>query len=239
MQADSSASIRGAVLESFAVESPALAEQYRHVRDLTTELCAPLAVEDHVVQSMPDASPAKWHLAHTTWFFETFVLANAVPDYRPFHPQFSFLFNSYYNAVGERAARHERGLLSRPTVDEVYRYRAAIDEEMGRFLEGGRLTSAVQEIVVLGLNHEQQHQELLLTDVKHLFAATPLRPSYRERAAPSGTEPPALSWTRCHGGVQKIGHAGRVFAFDNESPRHSVFLEPYQLADRPVTNSEF
>jgi ergothioneine biosynthesis protein EgtB len=223
-----------------AAHAPPLASLYREVRRATEALCAPLEVEDYVLQSMPDASPAKWHLAHTAWFFETFVLAPHRPGYRPFHPQFAMLFNSYYNAVGPRWPRSQRGLLSRPTVAEVYRYRAHVDEQMAALFEpaSADLPRRVADVIVLGLNHEQQHQELLLTDLKHALAANPLRPAYRE-AAPPGGKPPALEWQTFPAGVVWVGHDGDGFAFDNESPRHREFLEGFRLASRPVTNGEF
>jgi ergothioneine biosynthesis protein EgtB len=225
------------------VASPfdSLLAQYRALRQLTEALCAPLAPEDHVVQSMPDASPAKWHLAHTSWFFETFVLAAARPEYQPFHPHFCFLFNSYYNAVGERLARPSRGLLTRPTVADIYRYRAHVDEHMGRLLESrdNAILHHVGERIVLGLNHEQQHQELILTDVKHLLASNPLRPTYRERAVePSGAAVPSR-WLEFPAGLAWIGHDGAGFCFDNELPRHQVYLHDFRLASRSATCGEF
>src|SRR5947209_2553063 len=162
-----------------------LAARYAAVRRATEDLCEPLGPEDHNLQSMPDASPAKWHLAHTTWFFETFVLAS-LPGHEPFHPRYNFLFNSYYEAVGPRHPRPQRGLLSRPTVEEVYRYRAAVDERVRHFLHSANAddVQAVARVVELGLHHEQQHQELLLTDLKHAFSLNPLRPAYRSEPAP-------------------------------------------------------
>jgi ergothioneine biosynthesis protein EgtB len=220
--------------------APDLAAQYRAVRQATEALCEPLAVEDYVLQSMPDASPAKWHLAHTAWFFETFVLSPHRAGYRPFHPQFAVLFNSYYNAVGPRWPRPQRGLLSRPTVAEVYRYRAYVDEQMAALFEPAPadVLRRVADVVVLGLNHEQQHQELLLTDLKHALAANPLQPVYRE-TAPQGGKPPALEWHTFPAGVVWLGHDGDGFAFDNESPRHRAFLEGFRLANRLVTNGEY
>jgi ergothioneine biosynthesis protein EgtB len=219
----------------------ALTARYREVRGLTEHLCAPLSVEDYVVQSMPEASPAKWHLAHTSWFFETFLLGPHLPGYRPFSPQYSFLFNSYYNAVGERVSRAQRGLLSRPPVDEVYRYRAFVDEHMGRVLEetDEERFSQLRPILVLGLHHEQQHQELLLTDLKHLLGCNPLRPAYQDRHTDAANPAPPLFWARHRRGLRWIGHAGPEFAFDNEGPRHQVFLRDFQIASRPVTNGEY
>ena len=211
---------------------------YRRVREVTTSLCETLATEDFVVQSMPDASPAKWHLAHTTWFFETFVLRN-LPGHGPFHAAYEVLFNSYYNAVGEQFPRAERGLLSRPTVSEVMRYRKHVDEAMTRALDGGRLDPPLRAVVTLGLNHEQQHQELLLTDVKHLLSLNPLRPAFRERPADAAGAAPPLRFVRFAGGIREIGFAGTGFSFDNETPRHRRLLADFEIASRPVTNSEF
>jgi ergothioneine biosynthesis protein EgtB len=215
-----------------------LPDRYRDVRRATEALCEPLEAEDYVIQSMPDASPVKWHLAHTSWFFETFVLAENLPDYRPFHPQFAVLFNSYYNAVGPRWPRPARGVLSRPTVAEVYRYRAHVDGAMASLFESAEQVRRLDGLVTLGLNHEQQHQELLLTDLKHALALNPLRLAYREGAPPAEPAPP-LDWRTVPAGVVSIGHGLDGFAFDNESPRHRVFLEAFQLATRPVTNGEF
>jgi ergothioneine biosynthesis protein EgtB len=223
-------------------EDAPLAAFYEEVRLQTSRLCAPLAIEDYGVQSMPDASPAKWHLAHTTWFFETFVLTPGDPTYRPFHPQFAYLFNSYYNALGSFWPQMQRGILSRPTVAEVNRYREHVDAAMHHLL-GERertMTREIRERIVLGLNHEQQHQELLLTDVKHAFASNPLRPSYREQPpSPSLSMPPSLRWIHYPGGLRWIGHDGPGFAYDNETPRHRVYLAPFQLASRLVTCGEY
>lgn len=215
-----------------------LAAQYRAVRAMTEELCEPLVTEDYIIQSMPDVSPTKWHIGHTSWFFETFVLAPTLPEYRPFHPQFSFLFNSYYNAVGERWARPQRGLLSRPTVQEVFDYRTYVDEHMLTLLERLDGVSIDPAVIVLGLHHEQQHQELMLTDIKHVFSINPLRPVYRDFQA-SGRASEGLRWMRYPEGVYQIGFDASGFAFDNESPRHRVFVESFQLGSRLVTNGEF
>jgi ergothioneine biosynthesis protein EgtB len=218
-----------------------LAGPYDEVRRLTEQLCGPLAIEDYGIQSMPQASPAKWHLAHTSWFFETFVLAAFDAKYRPFHPQFGYLFNSYYNALGERWPRAQRGLLSRPTVEEVYRYRAHVDRHVRRlFREGGPdLWGRIGPNVTLGLHHEQQHQELLLTDLKHAFALNPLRPVYRERPQDPAVSPVPLGWADYPAGTYWIGHDGDGFAYDNETPRHRVFLGPFRLATRLTTSGEY
>ncbi|MCE9593601.1 MAG: ergothioneine biosynthesis protein EgtB [Planctomycetes bacterium] len=215
--------------------------RYLAVRRLTETICAPLAIEDHAVQTMEDVSPPKWHLAHTTWFFETFLLARFVAGYRPFDPGFAYLFNSYYEAIGPRTERAARGTLSRPTLDEVRRYRAAVDEGVVRLLDSpASERDDLRDVLELGLHHEQQHQELLLTDIQHLLASHPSRPAYRARRAdlPRREARPAR-WVEFEGGLIETGFSGAGFAFDNESPRHRVWLEPFALADRLVTNGEF
>jgi ergothioneine biosynthesis protein EgtB len=214
-----------------------LPARYRAVRAATEALCAPLSPEDCAAQSMREASPAKWHLAHTSWFFETFVLEPG-GGYRPFHPQFRVLFNSYYNAVGEQYQRPWRGLLSRPSLAEVLRYRAHVDTAMLRRLEGS-IAEPLAGVVELGLHHEQQHQELILTDIKHLFSFNPLHPVYHERPQTPLSDIAALTWHRHPAGVRHIGHEGGGFAFDNEQPRHRVFIEAFELASRPISNGEF
>lgn len=223
------------------IDHAALIERYRQVRSLTEGLCTPLAIEDYVVQSMPDASPIKWHLAHTSWFFETFVLSASDDNYRPFHPEYAYLFNSYYNAIGDRVPRPQRGVLSRPLVHEVYEYRRYIDDQVVELLEAADDASLrdIAPTVALGLHHEQQHQELMLTDIKHAFACNPLRPAYREHFRSTTTLAPPLRWTTFPAGVRLIGHAGRDFAFDNETPRHRQFVEAFQFATRLVTNGEY
>lgn len=218
-----------------------LLDRYRAVRAQTELLGEPLEPEDFLVQSMPDASPAKWHFAHTSWFFETFVLSTALPDYRPRYPQYNFLFNSYYNAIGERIARDRRGLLSRPTIAEVRRYRREIDARMEDWLGSvaGDTLEALAPVVTLGLHHEQQHQELILTDLKHAFAGNPLRPVYRDRPPDHPERARPLRWLGFPGGVHQVGHEGPGFAFDNETPRHGEYLERFELASRPATNAEF
>ena len=213
--------------------------RFRLVRAATLALSEPLSAEDYVVQSMPDASPAKWHLAHTTWFFEEFVLQHAVPGYKFYDEQFRYLFNSYYNTVGPMHSRPHRGLLSRPTVGQVLAYRACIDERMNAVLQRGELSPALQDIITLGLNHEQQHQELLLTDLKHLFSCNPLLPAYVREMAQPARSPPALSFKAFDAGLIEIGHAGGGFCFDNELPRHRTYTQPFRLANRAVTNGEY
>jgi ergothioneine biosynthesis protein EgtB len=209
---------------------------YGAVRAATTALTAPLAPEDMAVQAMPDASPAKWHLAHTTWFFETFVLKHAAPRYRPFHPRFEYLFNSYYNGVGPQWYRPSRGLLTRPTAAEIMEYRGHVDDAMTRLLESGAFPEPVVE---LGLQHEQQHQELILTDVKYLLSQNPLRPVYRPGSAATRTSPTPAGWIEGTPGVRAIGHHGIGFGFDNEFPRHDELIRPFRIADRLVTNGEY
>jgi len=224
---------------STAQESPASA--YQRVRATSTRYCKPLSTEDFVVQSMPDVSPTKWHLAHTSWFFETFILQKFLKGYRPFCPDYAVLFNSYYNAVGEQFPRPRRGLLSRPTVEEVLRYREYVDRHVLELLEScaGDSSAEMSSLLTLGLHHEQQHQELMLTDIKHVFSCNPLRPVYMERKAESSTAVASLGWTPRAGGLHSIGHDGNGFAYDNETPRHQVFVHPYRLATRLVTNGEY
>lgn len=217
-------------------------QAYLEVRQLTHALCAPLALEDYVVQPIPSVSPPKWHLAHTTWFFETFVLQPYLSDYTPYHPLYSYLFNSYYRHVGERWERLKRGNLSRPTVQEMYQYRAAIDERMMQAIDllDAQQWPEVYERLVLGLHHEQQHQELLLTDIKYIFATNPLLPVYHA-VPPEAVPPPAVpaTWIPFAGGLSSLGHASAGFCFDNEQPVHQVFLPPFQLQNRLVTNGEY
>ena len=188
---------------------------------------------------MPDASPVKWHLAHTTWFFETFVLAQYSPGYRPFDPAYRRLFNSYYVAVGERHPRPERGMLSRPALEEVLDYRAHVDEAMIALFDRKDLSQEAKNLVELGLQHEQQHQELVLTDVKHLLSRNPLRPAYRRRWPLTPIRAREPRWIAFAGGACEVGHAGEGFAFDNETPRHRVWLEPFEIASHPVTHGDF
>jgi ergothioneine biosynthesis protein EgtB len=217
-----------------------LVERYSRVRAATESACAPLSPEDMVVRSMPDASPAKWHLAHTTWFFETFVLSHSsLGDYQSFHPEFNFLFNSYYEAVGSRHPRASRGLLTRPSVDEVRRYREHVDREMVKLLARLDPSDDLIGIIEIGLSHEQQHLELLLTDIKHLFSLNPLRPAYRELPVPGKQPAVPMKWSGFAEGIYSIGHAGGGYSFDNESPRHRVFLEPFEIGTRPVSNGEY
>ncbi|WP_240529987.1 ergothioneine biosynthesis protein EgtB [Novosphingobium sp. PC22D] len=212
-----------------------LREQFHEVRRLSEALVAPLSDADATIQSMTDASPAKWHLAHTTWFFETFLLRDHRDDYQLFSDDWPFLFNSYYEAEGPRHARPERGMLSRPSLDEVRDYRARVDAAMEPLFGRPELVGLIE----LGLNHEQQHQELLLTDIKHAFSRNPLGPAYREAGGGAAPSADGIGWREHPGGIAQVGHGGNGFAFDNEGPRHRVLFEPFALADRLVTNREW
>ena len=217
-------------------------ERYRIVRTWTEDIAAPLSPEDQVVQSMPDASPTKWHRAHTTWLFETVLLKGFDAGYQEHDPAFAFLFNSYYEGIGPRFERPDRGLLTRPSGDEIQGFRAAVDAAMETLIADldDSNWAEFKALLDLALNHEQQHQELLLTDVMHLLSRNPEFPAYRDDlpAVPSGTAPP-LEWNELAGGVVEIGHDGGDFAFDCEGPRHKVYLNPFRLASRPVTNGEY
>jgi ergothioneine biosynthesis protein EgtB len=218
-----------------------LVERLFETRRLSLELASPLSVEDMTVQAMEDASPTKWHLAHSTWFFETFVLEKHLEGYQPFDETFNYCFNSYYESQGARQPRPQRGLLTRPSVERVLSYRAHVDRALGKLLDQ-TLTpdSEVLRLVETGVNHEQQHQELLLTDILALFAAHPLRPAYRARPHtdhPHELDP--MSWIEFPGGIHLIGDQGDGFAFDNERPRHEALIHPFRLGDRLVTNAEW
>ncbi|MCA9773892.1 MAG: ergothioneine biosynthesis protein EgtB, partial [Myxococcales bacterium] len=220
-------------------EPSAVADRYHAVRAATEALCRPLEVEDYVVQSMPDASPVKWHLAHTTWFFETFCVRDADPSWKPVDPRYEFLFNSYYNAVGAQFERARRGMLTRPTVEEVYAYRRRVDARVADLLAAGALDDRRLAIVELGLHHEQQHQELLVTDVKHALSMNPLGPVYSARDREISAVPDPIAWRPHPEGLRWIGHEGPDFAFDNETPRHRQFVAPFALASRLVTAGEY
>jgi ergothioneine biosynthesis protein EgtB len=218
-----------------------LAEAFAAVRAHSVALAAPLSDEDCMAQSMPDASPVKWHLAHTTWFFETFVLERFEPDFAPFHPAFRVLYNSYYNGIGEKHPRPERGLVTRPSRREVLDYRADVDARVMNLLNGCRAAAEVEQaaaLIELGLHHEQQHQELIVTDVLHLLSRNPLFPEY-DRDFPAPGRAGELQWRDYPAGIVEIGHAGPEFCFDNELPRHRQFVESYGLASRLVTNAEY
>jgi ergothioneine biosynthesis protein EgtB len=216
------------------------ARTYCGVRSRTEHLAAPLGPEDQVVQSMPDCSPTKWHRAHTSWFFEEFVLGPEVAGYRPVDDAFRFLFNSYYEAVGPRQPRPRRGMITRPTVEEVAAYRRSVDRAMTELLEDDSTGDDVRATVELGLHHEEQHQELLLMDAKHLLFQNPMQPAYRAAVArPAGAAPAPAGWMHHPGGIVEIGHEGTGFHFDNEGPRHQVLLRPFAIADRVVTCGEW
>ena len=223
--------------EACGVDRRAALERFEAVRRETASLTANLTAEDQSIQSMPDVSPTKWHLGHTTWFFETFLLARYDADYRAFDAAFGYLFNSYYEAVGPRHPRPQRGLLSRPTVDIVMAYRDHVDAAMTRLIE--RVAepewSEVAALLELGIHHEQQHQELVLMDIKHVFSLNPLQPAYQAPQLHVQATAQPLTWVDFAGGLKEIGHAGAAFAFDNETPRHKVWFEPFRLAARPVT----
>ncbi len=221
--------------ERRAEPDPDLTARYEEVRRLSLDIAAPLSDADATIQPMPDASPAKWHLAHTSWFFETFVLRDHLPGYRVHDEDWAYLFNSYYEGEGERHARPRRGMLSRPSLDEIRAWRAAVDEALL-----GAIGDLPAGIIELGLNHEQQHQELMLMDLTATFAENPLRPAlWESEAKPPAALASPLHWVEGRQGPAEIGHGGEGFAFDSEGPRHRVHLHPHALADRPVTNAEW
>ena len=223
------------------VDRESLLRRYREIRATTERLTSPLALEDYVLQAMPDVSPTKWHLAHVTWFFETFILAAHVPGYRAYDERYRFLFNSYYNAIGAQFSRPDRGHLSRPTVRDVLAYREHVDAAMARWLEtaGEPALARCADLITLGLHHEQQHQELILTDIKFNLGVNPLWPAYHATPIPTERHAPPCRFIDFEGGDATIGAGAEGFAFDNERPRHRVALVPYALASRPVTNGEF
>jgi ergothioneine biosynthesis protein EgtB len=215
---------------------PSLLRRYRDIRQTTLDLSQPFSPEDQMLQSMTDASPMKWHLAHTTWFFETFILAEHGDGYRCFDARYKYLFNSYYKQLGSHPYRGSRGLMSRPRLDEVHAYRHWVDNEIERQLD--RADDSIRSLLELGLNHEQQHQELMVTDIKHALWSMPLQPE-NSKPLHSASSPAPVEWMDIAGGIYEIGHAGDGFAFDNEGPRHKVLLRPFQIASRQVTNTEF
>jgi ergothioneine biosynthesis protein EgtB len=215
-----------------------LPHDYPRVRQATVALAQPLSPEDCQAQSMPDVSPTKWHLAHTSWFFETFVLARARVDYQPVDPAYATLFNSYYNAVGEQHARPERGALTRPSLEQVLDYRRIIDEQVVALLQAERCSQQLLAVIELGLHHEQQHQELILSDIKHVFSRSALHPAYAD-ATPATAAAIEMRFAGFEAGVIEIGHGADDFCFDNEQPRHRVFLERFELASRLVTAGDF
>jgi ergothioneine biosynthesis protein EgtB len=220
-------------------QSESLSARYQRIRQTSLDLVAPLEIEDMVVQSMPDASPTRWHLAHTSWFFEHFLLAPGSPGFKPFHEDWDYLFNSYYYSVGDMHKRPHRGLLSRPTVSEVLEYRQYVDARMMELIDRNPANAKLEFLVALGLNHEQQHQELILTDIKHALSCNPLKPAYRGdlRVLPASAHPHAF--TEFPGGIVEIGCNDNGFCFDNETPRHRLLLNPFEIGSRLITNAEF
>ena len=214
-----------------------LLQRFKAVRQFSQLICEPLEIEDFVVQSMPDVSPTRWHLAHTTWFFETFVLATASADYQYCCPEFNYLFNSYYNTVGKQFPRSQRGLLTRPTVREVFDYRREVDERLLAAFDS--LDESQRHVIELGIQHEQQHQELMLTDIKHVLSCNPLYPAYHQRPPTTSAAPGELRFADHDGGVLEIGHTGEGFSYDNEHPRHEALVHPFQFSNRLITNGEF
>ncbi len=214
---------------------------FNAVRTDSEKLCEPLEVEDYGIQTMPDVSPAKWHIAHTSWFFETFILTPFSKNFKSLDPLYAHLFNSYYEQAGTFHPRPERGLLSRPTVDEVYKYRHHINRCMFELLSDDQHPehSEILRRTEIGLNHEQQHQELMLTDIKHVLAYNPLKPAYKKLPVPTQTQAAEMYWHAQPAGIYEIGKVGDGFAYDNELPRHRVYLEPFRIASRLITNSEF
>ena len=236
------ATSRSATVDSLVEPDQSLLFRFLSVRAKTAKLAAPLSSEDAGLQSMPDASPAKWHLAHTSWFFETFILEKFQPHFQPFHSSFKVLFNSYYNGVGDKHPRAERGQISRPDLSTVLAYRDSVTERMAQLISSlGNEEPATEltNLIRLGCNHEEQHQELILTDIKHLFSKNPLKPAYQTRWPLTSIEGRKPRWHRYEGGLVEMGYEGNHFAFDNETPRHRVFLEPFELASHPVTHGDF
>lgn len=217
-----------------------LIKRFKAVRSFTEELTKPLKIEDFVIQSMPDVSPTKWHLGHTSWFFEAFVLKDAVSNYKSLNPNYSYIFNSYYVLIGERFIRANRGFLSRPTVEDVFNYRKFVNKNVIKFLENctDKVYKRFSSVVEIGINHEQQHQELLLTDIKHVLSFNPLNPIYTESKIPSGKKQ-KMNWVTFEEGVCEIGNSGVNFCYDNETPEHKQYLQPFQLSSRLVTNGEY
>jgi len=228
--------------QSPGVTRERLREDFLRIRHASEHQCRPLAIDDYQLQSMAEASPPKWHLGHVTWFFESFLLQSFAPGYTPFHPRFGYLFNSYYQTVGTMQPRPQRGLLSRPTVEQVYEYRAQVDQAMVELIErcSEHDWPEVRSRIALGLNHEQQHQELFFMDLKHHFWANPLLPAYRDDLPiiPTADARP-LGWVEGEEGLVEIGHSGNGFSYDNERAQHKTFLTPHRLADRLITNEEY
>lgn len=224
------------------MDEKTLTERFTEIREVSMNLIHPLEKEDFIIQSHADVSPAKWHIAHTTWFFERMILTEFKSDYQEFNPTFDFLFNSYYNSIGPYQPRHQRGVLSRPTVDEVIAYRNYVDGQMHELLSEplpSETRIELERLIDMGLQHEQQHQELILMDVKYNFFVNPLLPAYQKSQEPPVSEQREPDFVKFEGGLIEIGHNGEGFSFDNERPRHKVWLEPFKLAMEPVTNGEY
>lgn len=218
-----------------------LIDRFRTIRNFSHQLADPLETEDFVVQAMENTSPIKWHLAHVSWFYETFVLEEAIPEYESLHPQYSYIFNSYYLQTGEPHSRSKRGLLSRPTVQQVFEYRQYVDNQILEFIEQADDEQLAEfgPVIEIGNHHEQQHQELMITDLKYMFAQNPLYPRYKDLSSPNGRTPDPLNWVAFEEGIYEIGNDGGEYTYDNEHPRHRVFLEPFELSDRLITNGEY
>ena len=218
-----------------------LFKNYKQVRAFSEKLCEPLETEDYVIQTMPDVSPTKWHLAHTSWFFEAFILSKATENYKSINPLYAYLFNSYYIQMGERWYRPNRGILSRPTVKEIFEYRKHVDNHMLHLIENcnEKTFAEFAPVIEIGLNHEQQHQELLLTDIKHVLSHNPLRPVYSHKTKENNSLIQKINWIEFEGGISEIGYTGNSFAYDNETPKHKEFLNPFKIANRLVTNEEY
>jgi ergothioneine biosynthesis protein EgtB len=220
------------------VRTKSLQQRFHDVRAMTLKLTRSLSPEDQMLQSMPDASPTKWHLAHTTWFFETFILGPHVSGYKPLDPEYKFVFNSYYKQLGAHPSRDSRGFMSRPSLDQIHQYRTHVENAISAVLDRTPVSQEMLDLVELGMNHEQQHQELILTDIKHALWSGPLR-SQAISNTNSASEPRPLIWIAIEGGIHSVGHSGHGFAFDNERPRHDVLLRPFEIASRAVTNAEY
>lgn len=216
-----------------------LVKKYTDIRRHSEEICAPLEIEDYVVQPIVDVSPPKWHLGHTTWFFETFILQSNFPDYKVFDAQYNFVFNSYYETLGARVIRTDRGNLSRPSVSDIYKYRKYVDEHMEAFLQSAFMTEAMESLLVLGLNHEQQHQELLITDIKYILGHNPLFPAYKKERITKEVFSGNTEMLSFSEGIYEIGFNGEGFCFDNELGRHKVFLNDFKISNQLVTNREY
>lgn len=216
-------------------------DQFKRIRAFTDHLVEPLEIEDFVIQPMENASPAKWHLAHASWFFETFVLGKFLYDFESLHPQYAYFFNSYYLQTGVPFTRAKRGMLSRPTVKDVFEYRSYVNDQVLHFIESvsDEIWESAAPVLEIGNHHEQQHQELILTDLKFLLAQNPLLPIYRDRVIPESPNPPALSWIEFDEGMVKVGNKGKEFTYDNEHPRHRSFVQNYALSNRLITNKEY